>query len=245
MKAGSQVSVIIPVYNGERYLAEAVHSILAQTVPTLEIIVVDDGSTDGTARVAQRFGDAVCYVYQPNRGPAAARNRGLERARGEIVAFLDADDLWREGKLACQCARLEADPTLDIVLGHTQFVQHEPGPDAGPVPTGEPYPQFFLGGALFRRSAFTRVGGFDESLLCCEDWDWFLRAYDMGVAMRMFPEVVLHYRRHEHNLTRTAAGRHDLLRVIRKRLVRQRRQGSTRLSLPSWFDAGQRTKRYE
>jgi len=82
VKAGSQVSVIIPVYNGERYLAEAVHSILAQTVPTLEIIVVDDGSTDGTARVAQRFGDAVCYVYQPNRGPAAARNRGLERARG-------------------------------------------------------------------------------------------------------------------------------------------------------------------
>src|SRR5690606_28366702 len=124
VKAGSQVSVIIPVYNGERYLAEAVHSILAQTVPTLEIIVVDDGSTDGTARVAQRFGDAVCYVYQPNRGPAAARNRGLERARGEIVAFLDADDLWREGKLACQCARLEADPTLDIVLGHTQFVRH-------------------------------------------------------------------------------------------------------------------------
>lgn len=236
-----RVSAIIPVHNGEGFLAQALGSVLAQTAAALEIVVVDDGSTDGSARIVERFGDEVSYVHQSHGGPAAARNRGLERARGEVVAFLDADDLWSEDKLARQCGRLGADPGLDVVLGHTLFVEEDQGADAGPISTGGPYPQFLLGGALVRRSAFARVGLFDESLSSCEDWDWFLRAHDMGVGMQMFPEVVLHYRRHGENLTRNPGHRSDLLRVIRKRLAGQRRQGGGRLSLPSWFGTEGRT----
>ena len=94
------ISCIVPVYNGERYLAETLQSILGQRVGPLEVIVVDDGSTDGTAGVARRFGSAIRVLHQTNAGPAAARNLGLSEARGDFVAFLDADDLWKPDKLA-------------------------------------------------------------------------------------------------------------------------------------------------
>src|SRR5579871_1893267 len=100
-------SVIIPVYNAEAFLAQAVESVRRQTVKPLEIIVVDDGSTDNSAQVAARLD--VHYIYQPNRGPAAARNRALTAARGQFIAFLDADDLWPDNKLAMQTEILTQD----------------------------------------------------------------------------------------------------------------------------------------
>ena len=96
------ISCIVPVFNGERYLAEALDSILAQTWRPLEVIVVDDGSTDGTAHIAAGYGAEVSYIHQANAGPAAARNRGLDAARGEFIAFLDADDLWHKDKLSAR-----------------------------------------------------------------------------------------------------------------------------------------------
>ncbi len=100
------VSAIIPVYNGEAFLADAVKSILKQNYQPLEIIIVDDGSTDSTAQVGARFGDAVRYHYQSNAGPPAARNKGLQMARGNVITFLDVDDLWRNDKLQLQISHL-------------------------------------------------------------------------------------------------------------------------------------------
>jgi glycosyltransferase involved in cell wall biosynthesis len=96
------ITAIIPVHNGERHLAEAIQSVLAQTLPPGEIIVVDDGSTDASAAIAQSFGAPVRVLAQPNLGPAAARNLGLAHATGDLLAFLDADDLWTPNKLARQ-----------------------------------------------------------------------------------------------------------------------------------------------
>src|SRR5919205_4589183 len=102
MNSSPPIIVIIPVYNGESYVAEAIESILDQTYRPAEVIVVDDGSTDNTAEVVKRFGDVVQYHHQPNRGAGAARNRGVELSHGEFLAFLDADDLWHKDKLAHQ-----------------------------------------------------------------------------------------------------------------------------------------------
>src|SRR5215471_18905764 len=127
MNSNPRVSVIIPVYNCEQYLAEAIQSALSQTGSTLEVIVVDDGSTDASAEVARSFGSRVRYCYQANAGIGAARNCGIAMAVGNLYAFLDADDRYVKGKLAKQIAVLEDDPSLDMVLG--QVVQLQDGPE--------------------------------------------------------------------------------------------------------------------
>ena len=116
----SLISCIVPVYNGERYLKEALDSILTQSYRPLEIIVVDDGSTDGTAEVVAGYGERVRYVWQSNAGPWIARNLGLSATQGEFISFLDADDLWHAEKLARQMARFEARPELDLCVTHLQ-----------------------------------------------------------------------------------------------------------------------------
>ena len=114
------ISCIVPVYNGERYLGEAIDSILAQTYGPLEIIVVDDGSTDGTAEVVATYGDQVRYLWQPNAGQAAARNHGLSVTQGEFISFLDADDLWHPEKLDRQIARFRTRAELEFCVTHVQ-----------------------------------------------------------------------------------------------------------------------------
>lgn len=235
------ISVIMPVYNGATFVAQAIESALGQTYAPLEIIVVDDGSTDASARIVQGFGDKLTYIYQPNRGPAAARNRGLRIARGALIAFLDADDLWPAGKLAHQFSRLAADAALEVVLGHTQFMQQADEPGEALTFLDEPYPQYLLGSALFRRSAFARVGEFDETLRYCDDWDWFLRAQDLQVSMQMDQEVALYYRRHRDNLTASPQSRRELLQLLQKGLARRRSQDSERFALPEWFASARRT----
>src|SRR4030042_4290993 len=116
------VSAIIPVYNGEAFLAEAVESIRQQGYRPIEIIIVDDGSTDNTKRIAAGLKGDVHYVYQPNSGLPAARNRGLNEARGDVIAFLDVDDLWSRDKLEHQLLRLNDAPSAEIVLGYTQIM---------------------------------------------------------------------------------------------------------------------------
>src|SRR5687768_9695612 len=125
------VSVIVPVHQGERYLGEAVESVLAQTYAPIELIVVDDGSTDRSADIARGFGPVVRYVYQVNAGQSAARNHGVRLARGPLLAFLDDDDSWSPGKLALQVAALASDPCLEAVFGHVrQFVSPDLPPEA-------------------------------------------------------------------------------------------------------------------
>jgi len=225
------ISVIIPVYNGEAFVVQAIESVLRQNYKPLELIVIDDGSTDRTAALVQSFGEKVRYVYQINRGPAAARNHGLQLAVGELITFLDADDLWAYNKLALQWPRL-ADATLYVALAQTQFVHDDVGRLCS---IGEPCPQLLLGCALFRRSAFARVGAFDESLFYCDDWDWFMRAREANLAMQMYPEVVLYYRRHQNNLTRNPQSKQELLKLLGKSLARRRQNGEKVRSLPPWI----------
>ena len=114
------VSVILPVYNGERYLGEAIESILTQDYRPIEVIVVNDGSTDNTETIAKQYDNDIIYVLQENSGPAAARNKGLRMASGGIIGFLDYDDLWSDNKLSLQLARLADDPSVEIVVGLSQ-----------------------------------------------------------------------------------------------------------------------------
>jgi glycosyltransferase involved in cell wall biosynthesis len=233
------VSAIIPVLNGERFLAAAVASIRRQRYPRIEVIVVDDGSTDGTVAVASSLGDGVRCVSQANAGPPAARNRGLELARGNLIAFLDADDLWSEDKLEVQAGRMLADPEVDAVMGTTQiFLRSAAMDDATTLgePAGPPALLLSLGSALFRREVFDRVGRFDVSQRMDDDVDWFLRALEAGVRVLPLRNVVQYYRRHDRNITNAREeDRRFYLIALKKSLDRRRSApGQAASAFPAW-----------
>ena len=234
------VSVIIPVYNGAMYIAEAVESIRRQNHTPLEIIIVDDGSTDNTAKIVANMSGNIRYVYQSNNGPAAARNRGLIMAAGDVIAFLDADDLWSGNKLKIQTGLLEQKPEVDIVLGLLQRMQWIDAQEGSPrfKEWSEPVMNMHLGSALFRKSVFDKVGYLDESLDYCEDWDWFMRAKEMNIPMMLHQEVIYFYRRHDQNITNnTETGFDFALKMLRLSLNRRKQQGNgTVAKLPRLSD---------
>jgi glycosyltransferase involved in cell wall biosynthesis len=203
MEASPLISVIIPVYNGEKYLAEAVDSICNQKYAPIELIIVDDGSTDRTAEIADSFNLDVRYIRQPNAGPAAARNAGLEIARGNLIAFQDADDLWPPDKLATQLPKMIDDPTLEIIWGRMQRIKFAGMDDGKEVFKKYLPPQisYNLGCALYRKSVFERVGLFDVTMRYSEDFDWWLRARESGAQMLILRNVTLFYRLHGQNIT--------------------------------------------
>ena len=228
MKSRPLLSVIVPVYNGAEHVAAALESVCRQAYEPLEIIVVDDGSTDDTAEEVASFREtrwpALRYVYQPNAGPAAARNRGFEMARGEWIAFLDADDVWVDGGLAALAEPLQA-PDVQLVVGCTQRVRaaKEPGGAGRLLPFGPVWLTFTLSAAIFRRQCFEQVGMFDATLRYGEDVDWFLRAREAGVAIEVRDRVVVWHRQHESNMTLdTDQSNHYFLAALRKSLQRRR-----------------------
>ena len=223
------VSVIIPVYNGERYLAEAVDSALRQRYRRFEIIVIDDGSTDATPEVVRGYGEQVSGLVQPNQGTAAARNRGVESARGELYAFLDADDVWLEHKLAAQVIALSSESAPDVVFGHVeQFVSPDVPEDvrrAIRFPAA-PMPGHLPSTMMVRANAFARVGAFETGLKLAEFAGWFARAKDLGLQAVMLPEVVARRRLHSANKgVVERSSRQEYLRVLKASLDRRRAQG--------------------
>lgn len=244
------ISCIVPVYNGERYLREALESIFQQTYRPLEVLVVDDGSTDGTAAVIDSFGDQVCYRWQVNAGPAAARNLGLSIARGEFVAFLDADDLWHAEKLARQMARFQTRQELDLCVTHVQnFWIAELQEEEARLRDHRlalPLPGYITQTLLARRPLFERIGQFNPALSLGEDTEWFLRAAEHGTDMELLPDVLVYRRLHQTNLSlelgtrgMDTASRKALLQIIKTSLDRRRhqRQGvpsSLRLPPSDW-----------
>ena len=235
--SGLLVSVIIPAYNAEAFLREAAASVLGQEYRPLEVIVVDDGSTDGTAQVAAGFGEAVRSLRQTNAGPAAARNRGITAARGEVFAFLDADDVWTDGALGAQMVFLASNPSAGIALGLTQLLRLTETQGAPRFePFGEPWHLLHLGAAVVRRAVFQRVGHFDESMRSAEDLDWFLRANESGVSLARHGRVVLRYRLHGENVTQQKAWRDaHLALAFKKSLDRRRERGGDAAPLSPWF----------
>lgn len=217
------VSVIIPVYNGERFLAAAIESALVQTHAPAEVIVVDDGSTDSSATIAESFASVRC-IRTPNQGVSRARNRGVEAATGEWVAFLDADDTWRPEKLAVQLARAGEEAGSELVICHCRFAFE------GEVPgwfwhesTEVEIPAYEPSSWLVRRETFARVGGFDEGRRLGEDLEWLARARDAGVQALVAPETLLIRRIHDANATGTIPShRRVLMDILRESVQRKR-----------------------
>lgn len=231
-----QVSVIIPTYNRKAYVQEAIDSVLVQTYTDYEIIVIDDGSTDGTGAALQaRYGDKIHYVWQQNQGESVARNKGLEMARGEFIAFLDSDDLWLPEKLNKQVAYLTAHPKVDLLFGRAQLIDQHGQPMGKSI--GRAAKSFDkkilyfwnpIGGpstTLIRQTALDKAGNFDANIKFGEDWDlWFRVAAENNVVpldevltcIRRHRDGQAHYPSADKNAERLA----DRLKMLTKAFVR-------------------------
>jgi glycosyltransferase involved in cell wall biosynthesis len=237
MTARPLISVIIPVFNGAAFLGDAIRSVLAQNYEPLEIIVVDDGSTDDALAAAASVSTSILYYRQDNAGPPSARNYGLSMAKGDIIALLDADDLFLPGKFAQQLMRLDRHPECDIIIGRQRYESLDPSDGSFVLPerpnTRADLVSLQLGCGLYRRRAFDRVGRFNVSLRHCDDWDWFLRAREIGVGMLLHRDIVLRQRLHGTNITRQREEEATYQRLVFKlSLDRRRAQGRRALSLP-------------
>jgi len=192
-------SVIIPTYNRKNFLKKAIESVLAQTDPDFELMIIDDGSTDGTQALVAQYGDArICYHYQQRCGVAAARNQGLAWAQGLFIAFLDSDDWWRAEKLTKFRQAIVDDP--DYKIFHSEEVWYRKGRRLYPKrkhrkPDGRVYQQALplccisISTAVLHRDVFKKVGVFDESFEACEDYDFWLRATH-SFPVRLIPEYL-------------------------------------------------------
>ncbi len=226
--ARPKISCIVPIYNAAPYLAEALDCILAQTVPIDEIILIDDGSTDDSRAVAARYSQHASLVSQDNHGPAAARNHGLRLASGDLITFLDADDIWAVDKTERQLDAFTERPELTICM---TYVQNFWEPEFQPAAQldrkfTDAQPGYVCQCLMARRDVFDRVGLFDESLRMSEDTDWFGRAERAGVVKQMLSDVLVHRRLHGSNtsyaLYSSDQARDDILEVAMRNLRAKR-----------------------
>jgi glycosyltransferase involved in cell wall biosynthesis len=231
------ISVVMPAFNAEKYVAEAIESALVQTLAPAEVVVVDDGSTDGTGAAVRAFGDSVRYERQERAGNGAARNRGVELARGDYLAFLDADDRFLRDKLEQQMGVLSRDPAVEVVFGHVrEFISPELDPDLAarlrlPAPEA-PWAAPNL--MLIRRTSFERVGPFSPELKVGVTVDWYARALEAELNMFMLPEVVLERRLHsDNNGLRERDSRAQYLHVLKASLDRRRAKAARASDDPS------------
>jgi len=227
------VSLVIPAYQAERFLGEALESARAQTYRPLEVLVVDDGSTDGTAAVAARFPEVACFRLGTNRGLPAARNAGIEQTHGRLIAFLDADDVMTPERISVQARFLVEHPRCGCVLAR-QEVFVEPGATVPPLTATRDRngaPTAAVSTTMVTRSAILAVGGFDVSYRFGEDMDLLLRLEAAGVGIEVLDQVLIRRRFHGANLSyNTDAMREGLLRTVRRQIQveRSRRRGDPR-----------------
>jgi glycosyltransferase involved in cell wall biosynthesis len=197
MKKAFDISVIIPVFDGEAFLAEAIESVLGQTLKPFEIIVVDDGSTDRGSQIVKKHGGRVRYIYQANQGTAAARNRGVEAASGNYLAFLDQDDIWLSHKLAVQSNRMKKDDRLDLSFGMIkQRYENEASKKYGKEVIYRGYSPSTL---LIKRESLEEVGLFETKWRLGEWANWYIRALEKKMKHFMVEEVVAIRRIHRRN----------------------------------------------
>lgn len=223
--SAQSVSVVMAVYNGERYLRDSIRSVQAQGHPDLEIIVIDDGSTDASSEVIAEF-PGVRTARQGNAGQATALNHGVRLARGALLAFNDADDLWTPGRLALQLRELAAAPELDVVYGHVEQFLDEGAPAsvaAGLTPDRRVQPSRLHSAMLVRREAFDRVGPFRQDLRIGSVVEWATRAKGL-LSERVLDAIVLRRRLHGENvgLTQKQSATEDYLAIARAALERRR-----------------------
>ena len=231
------VSVIMPAYNAERYIAESIQSVVDQTYDNWELIIVDDGSTDKTAETVQSFAaseNRIKYIFQPNSGQGKARNTAVENSTGSLIAFLDSDDLWLTEKLECQLQTL-IDTKADVVFSDV-IIFYEPGDNLGP--TEFPIAAGRIEGAqmfdlllfqnripvlstMLRREIFKIGGPFDESMSYqgCEDYDLWLKLASRGAIFYGMTSKLVRYRRHPHSMThKESKVLKPMLRVVHRHI---------------------------
>ena len=237
--SGPTVSYILAVYNGRQYLTEALGSIRAQSRPVEEIIVVDDGSTDDSAEIAEGFGPPVRCIRQKNAGQSAARNHGVRVSRGDMLGFLDCDDLIHPEKIERQLRRFAEAPELVFLDAYARnFWSPEIPEDKRQLPnwqtlthSDQPWPEF-IATWLFRREVWQRVGEFDENRKFAEDSDWHDRVRFTGLPMETMRVVLARRRLHQANLTLNNYDDHiaGLQRFYKEKMARQREQGKVEKS---------------
>ncbi|GAB6268976.1 MAG: hypothetical protein STSR0002_17180 [Smithella sp.] len=221
------VSVIIPVFNAEQFIGEAVENVLSQNYPALEIIIINDGSTDNSEAIIKNLPVDIRYFSQDNCGPSAARNKGIQDASGEFITFLDADDLWPENNLNIMVDEMLKNPEMEVIRGYAQLMELNKTNGCYDY-IGGPKDLFqnYIGAAIYRRSVFEKVGLFDPALRFGEDEDWFRRAAEMKLNTQRLEETSLLVRRHGGNMTE---GKNmlelNVMKVLKKSLERRRRQG--------------------
>lgn len=221
------ISVILPVWNGELYVKEALSSVLAQDYPLKEVIAIDDGSTDKTAEILESFCDKIRFFRQENRGLGASRNRAIQQAHGEFFAFLDHDDLWAPQKLSLQMEALSASHGDPLVFAHVeQFVCESLSEEERKKVSYKqgPLPGYIAGTLLLSRKRFFDIGPFkEERKMLGEFIEWFLRAKEKNVPTLLLPDLLYHRRLHKDNMgRRDAARRGDYLKILQESLVRRR-----------------------
>jgi glycosyltransferase involved in cell wall biosynthesis len=200
--ANGLISVIIPTYNSASFLGEAIESVLRQDLPVHEIIVIDDGSTDNTESVVKNINGNIRYLYQENHGPSHARNKGIEIAKGDYIAFIDADDVWVSENLSLHMNQFKTFKNLDVSVGLTCKMSFNSARDVDLELARENASlHLSLCASVMKKTVFEDVGFFDEDLLLGQDTDWFLKAKEKRKTIAISRELVSLYRRHSNNRT--------------------------------------------
>jgi len=221
------INVIVPVYNAELYLEEAIQSVLSQTYQPVEILIINDGSTDGSASVAKKFTEQTIYIFQSNQGAAAARNLGIKKSSADFLAFLDADDVWTPNKLSKQMESFNEHPELDMVFGgveqfHSPELKMENNSNTISI---DKHPLGILPGTmLIKRASFLEVGLFDPNWKVGEFIDWYAKAKEKHLSSTVIPGTVLRRRIHKSNLgIRARDSRADYVQILKAALDRKRK----------------------
>jgi glycosyltransferase involved in cell wall biosynthesis len=230
-----RVSVILPVKNGQQYIAQALSSIERNCGPEDEILIINDDSTDDTLSIIDSFVNSfnLIVINGLSLGPSRGRNLGLQRACGRYITFLDHDDEWPLGRLDAHLRILESDMTTDIAMG---LIQNFSGPSSNQPSEliSDPIFHVHLGASTFRRTVFDKIGIFDESLTFSEDHDLFLRIREAGLSIKPVDEIGLYYRIHESNMTRQKPlNEMQVFEVIKRSLKRRKITGKSLSPFPS------------
>lgn len=230
------ISIIIPVYNGEKYIEEAIGSIGNQTFSDYEIIVVDDGSTDKTADCVKKYPE-IKYIYQENKGPASARNMGVRKASGKYLAFMDADDVWEKDKLSVQLDYMEQhSDTGYSFTKHKLFLSENM--EEMPSWIRKDYEEkettaYIPSSLMIKKEIFLKVGYFDESFHLAEDSDWFMRARDLRISMAVIDKKLLLKRIHSDNLSKNIEEtQKNLLRAVKNSIIRNKKKDKINVIIP-------------
>ncbi|NJO35521.1 MAG: glycosyltransferase family 2 protein [Rhodospirillales bacterium] len=220
-----KASVIMPVYNGSQYLAAAFESVLAQTYPLHEIIVIDDGSTDSSPDILRSYGDRLRVTRQDNQGIAAARNVGLRQVTGDVINFIDQDDLWPAGRTEALVRALQSDPDALVAAGQVEILWERSQPQ-NPLDNFETaVREFYVGSLCIRKEVFELLGPFHTGIGYADDTDFLMRRREANIKTAYVDDVTLRYRLHESNTSfhRSVTNAH-LMAALRESLRRRRKK---------------------